>query len=139
MTILRQPFSGQLRGEGIALFNHSGVDELAGLMGYEGEISTNNEREMLLDVSSILVGACLNGIALQLSMSVSYTAPSVISPNTTVKDFFTPGGLQWRYAMVMEIRLSLEHYSFTSNMLLFLAEESVQPLIHKLDHLLDGL
>ena len=139
LTILRQPFSGQLRGEGIALFNNSGVDELAGLMGYEGEVTANNEREMLLDVCSILVGACLNGIASQLDMAVSYTAPSIISNSTTVEDFFKPGSIQWRYAMVMEIRLTLEQYAFNSNMLLFLSEDTFQPLIEKLDQMLDGL
>ena len=139
ITILRQPFSGQIRGEGLALFNNSGVDELAGLMGYEGEITTNNEREMLLDVCSILVGACLNGITSQLDMAVSYTAPSIISTNTTIDDFFKPGAIQWHYAMVMEIRLTLEQYAFNSNMLLFLSEDTFQPLVEKLDQMLDGL
>ena len=139
MTILRQPFSGQLRGEGITLFNNSGVNELAGLMGYEGEVTTNNEREMLLDVCSILVGACLNGIASQLEMPVSYTAPTIISANTTVGDFFKPGSVQWHYAMIMEIRLTLEQYDFTSNILLFLSEDSFQPVIQKLDQMLDEL
>ncbi len=139
LTILRQPFSGQLRGEGIALFNNSGVDELAGLMGYEGEVTSNNEREMLLDVCSILVGACLNGIASQLDMAVSFTAPTIMSANSTVENFFKPGSIQWRYAMVMEIRLTLEQYSFSSNMLLFLSEDSFQPLVKKLDQMLDEL
>jgi len=139
VTILRQPFSGNLRGEGITLFNTSGVDELAGLMGYEGEVTINNEREMLLDVCSILVGACLNGIASQLEMALSYTAPTIISTKTTVDDFFKPEAMCWRYAMIMEIRLTLEQYSFTSNMLLFLSEDSFKPLVHKLDQLLDEL
>jgi len=139
MTILRQPFSGQLRGEGITLFNNSGVNELGGLMGYEGEVTFGNEREMLLDVCSILVGACLNGVASQMEMAISYTAPTIISTNTTIEEFFKPGSVQWRYAMIMEIRLTLEQYDFTSNMLLFLSEDSFQPLIQKLDQMLDEL
>ena len=139
LTILRQPYSGQLRGEGLALFNNSGVNELAGLMGYEGEVTTNNEREMLLDVCSILMGACLNGIASQLNMAVNYTAPTIISTNTTVPKFFKSGALKWRYAMIMEICLTLEQYAFKSNLLLFLSEDSFQPLIYKLDQLLDEL
>ncbi len=139
MTVLRQPFSGELEGEGITLFNTSGTHELATLMGYEGEITLNNEREMILDVCSILVGACLNGIASQLDMSVSYTAPSVVVANTGIADFFTAGSTNWSYALVMEIRLTLEQHSFSSNMLLFLAEDSFEPLIQRLDILLDEL
>lgn len=139
VMVLRQPFSGQLRGEGIALFNKRGVDELAGLMGYEGEVTSNNEREMLLDVCSILVGACLNGIASQLDMKLSYTAPSIISTNTTIEDFFQPDSIQWYYAMAMEIRLTLEQYAFDCNVLLFMSENSFQPLVHKLDQMLDEL
>ncbi len=139
MTILRQPFSGQLRGEGIALFNNSGVNELASLMGYEGEVTFGNEREMLLDVCSILVGACLNGVASQLEISLSYTAPTIITKDTTIEEFFKPESIQWRYAMIMEICLTLEQYDFTSNMLLFLSEDSFPPLMDKLDHMLDEL
>jgi len=139
VTILRQPFSGQLRGEGIALFNNSGVNELASLMGYEGEVTFENEREMLLDVCSILVGDCLNGVASQLEISLSYTAPTIITKDTTVEEFFKPGSVQWRYAMIMEICLTLEQYDFTSNMLLFLSEESFPPLMNKLDQMLDEL
>jgi len=139
LTILRQPFSGELRGEGIALFNKSGVDELAGLMGYEGEVTSNNEREMLLDVCSILVGACLNGIATQLGMAISFTAPTIISANTTVEDFFKPDSIKWYYAMAMEIRLTLEQYAFDCNVLLFMSEDSFQPLVQKLDQMLDEI
>ncbi len=139
MTILRQPFSGQLRGEGIALFNNSGVNELAVLMGYEGEVTYSNEREMLLDVCSILVGACLNGVASQLGISLSYTAPTIITKDTTTEKFFKPESIQWRYAMIMEVCLTLEQYDFTSNMLLFLSEESFPPLMNKLDQMLDEL
>ena len=139
MSVLRQPFSGQIRGEGIGLFNNEGVDELGTLMGYEGEVTLNNEREMLLDVCSILMGACLNGIASQLEMAVSYTAPSVVSANTTVADFFRPGSVKWSYAMIMEIQLTLEQYDFTSDMLIFLSEDSFQPLIEKLDQMLEDL
>jgi len=139
ITVLRQPFSGKLRGEGITLFNNSGIKELAGLMGYEGEITSDNESEMILDVCSILVGACLNGVASQLDMAISYTAPTIVSKKTTIEDFFKPGAIQWHYAMIMEIQLNLEQYDFTSNMLLFLSEDSFQPLIEKLDQLLDEI
>jgi len=139
MTVLRQPFSGQLRGEGVALFNNSGVKELGALMGYEGEMTSSNEKEMLMDVCSILMGASLNGIASQIEMAVSYTAPSIVSTNTSIETFFKPGTVKWRYAMIMEIRLTLEKYDFTSDMLIFLSEDSFQPLVQKLDQLLEEL
>ncbi len=139
ITILRQPFSGQLRGEGIAIFNNNGVSELANLMGYEGEVTSNNKREMLLDVCSILIGACLNGVTSQLEIALSYTAPTIISQNTTVNEFFNPESIQWRYAMIMEIRLTLEQYDFKSNVLLFLSEDSFPPLIDKLDQMLEEI
>ena len=108
-------------------------------MGYEGEVTDSNKREMLMDVCSILMGASLNGIATQIEMAISYTAPSIVSTNTSIETFFKPGTVKWRYAMIMEIRLTLEQYDFTSDMLIFLSEDSFQPLIGKLDQLLEDL
>lgn len=139
LTILRQPFSGRLRGEGVVLLNDSGVRELAGLMGYAGEITINNQREMVLDVCSILVGACLNGIASQMEIVVSYTAPSLIATKSTVDDFIRLGSIDWKYALVMDVFLSLEQYSFSSNMLFFLSKDSFSPLMENLDRLLGEL
>ena len=83
VTAVRQAFfrnKGKLdiQGEALLVFSDSSLSELAELMSYEEEESVNAELELLLDVSNILNGACLTGIAEQLESDFGYAPPSLI-------------------------------------------------------------
>ena len=66
ITAVRQSFHGGLRGEAIVIYGQDGCKELGDLMGYDEALDRENEIELLLDVSNILVGACLGGIIDQI-------------------------------------------------------------------------
>lgn len=86
VSAVRQSFLGYLRGEVIVIFGGPGTCVLADLMGYEGELGTGGEAELLLDVSNVLSGACLGGLLEQIraitgnrEAELSFSMPSVMA------------------------------------------------------------
>ena len=51
-----------MRGEAISVFSDESFHELADLLAYEEDLDEISENELLLDISNILTGACLNRI-----------------------------------------------------------------------------
>lgn len=79
VDVTRQSFLGQMRGEAFVCFGCHGADQLADLMGYD-EHDTQQREELMLDVTNILSGACINSLAQQFEIPVSYGAPRCSSP-----------------------------------------------------------
>ena len=137
ITAVRQSFYDDLSGEAITIFSAEGCRDLADLMGYQTELDPHTEKEVLFDVSNILVGACLNGIAEQLSANLSFSAPSLIAENTTANSLLAPDSLPWDYALQMEVNFSLEQRNFVSHLVIMMAEDAIGSLQRSLDTFLE--
>lgn len=137
ITAVRQSFYDDLSGEAITLFSINGYHDLSELMGYQSELDPHTEKEVLFDVSNILVGACLNGIAEQLNANLSFSAPSLIAENTTANSLLTPKSLPWDYALQVEVNFSLEKRNFMSHLIIMMAEDAVDSLKRSLDAFLE--
>jgi len=135
VDITRQSFLGQVRGEAFVCFGSHGADQLAELMGYE-EDSTQQREELMLDVTNILSGACINGLAQQFEIPVSYGAPSVFSRHAPFKQAMSVKALQSHQALFMEIRFEVQACHFTCDLLLCIAEEAVENVLAVIDRLL---
>lgn len=133
VSAVRQAFHSQLRGEAIVIFGAEGSGDLAELMGYEDEINAQNHQELLLDVSNLLVGACLNGIAHQLNTELSFSPPSLMAINVPVDTLLQPSQLNWQYALLLEVNFSLEERAFKSHLLILMAEQELASLRQSLD------
>ncbi|MEW6613429.1 MAG: hypothetical protein AB1409_11880, partial [Pseudomonadota bacterium] len=66
VSAARQAFYNHLRGEAVVIFGQAGCRDLAVLMGYDEQLDANSEQELLLEVSNVLVGACMCCIGDQL-------------------------------------------------------------------------
>ena len=138
-VIIRQPFIGQLRGEAFVLINAPDIRYLAGIMGYQGELNTPQEQELLLDIGNVIAGACLNGLAGQLDFQISYAAPAVYSMQGSLAALLDAQTGNWPYALLMEIRFRLTEHSFTSHLIFMMTEDSIDPLTVAIDRLLSEL
>lgn len=138
ITAVRQSFYDDLSGEAIVLFSADSYRDLSELMGYH-DLDPQTERELLFDISNIMVGACLNGIAEQLSANLSFSAPSLIAESTTASTLLTPESLPWAYALQVEVNFSLENRNFMSHLIIMMAEEAVESLQQSLDGLLESV
>ena len=137
ITAVRQSFYDDLSGEAITLFSAEGCRDLSDLMGYQTDLDPHTEREVLFDVSNILVGACLNGIAEQLNANLSFSAPSLIAENTTAGALLAPDSLPWDYALQVEVNFSLEQRNFISHLIIMMAEDAIESLQRSLDAFLE--
>lgn len=143
ISAVRQGFypvqgTSQIRGEAIVVFGDSSFHDLADLLAYEGELSAQDEVELLLEVSNILNSACLSGLGEQMEIDLGFSPPSVIGQHVRVESIVTEEELSWSKALFVEIKYTLESKSFNCSLLLMMPGVAIQAVKEKLDHLLDG-
>lgn len=138
MIVTRQSFLGELRGEVFVCFGAMGADELAGLMGYDGGGPAQQE-ELMLDVTNILSGACISGLARQVAIQVSYDAPSILVRSEGLESGLGQLNLNEHLAMVLEIRFEVEAHRFSCDLLICITERTAGIVVRAIDRLLDGL
>ena len=138
ITAARQSFHGTMRGEALVIYDQEGCMDLADLMGYEEQLEAGTERELLLDVSNVLVGACLGGIAELLGASLTYSAPSIMAERIPVARLIDPKKMTWNYALVVEINFTLEARNFTSHLTFLMPEESIHSMGEALDKFMES-
>lgn len=139
VIIVRQAFFNKLRGEAIVLFDKDGCGDLADLLGIEESLDEKAEEELLLDVSNILVGAVLNGLAEQLETDFGYSAPSIMALQGSVRDLLEPQQLGWSHALLIEVNFALEARGFKCYIVILMPEESIELMRGVLDRLLEAL
>ena len=141
VTAVRQSFQGYLRGEAIVIYGQDGCKELGDLMGYDEALNRADEIELLLDVSNILVGACLGGIVDQIKeLSVahgagelSFSAPSMMAENVPTETLINPDKLTWTHALLLEVNFTLEGRNFISHLCILMPEQSIEKMRSILD------
>lgn len=138
-TAVRQAFYDDLRGEAIVVFGQAGCKDLAELMGYDSKLEDNAERELLLDVANVLVGAILNGITETLGTELSFTAPSIIAERVPVDAVINPANLPWTHALLLEVNYSLENRAFKSHLLLLMAEDAIEALRQAVNEFMESI
>ena len=138
VSAVRQAFHSAMRGEAIVIYGENRCNDLADLMGYERDLDHSSERELLLDISNILVGACLGGIAEQLAMSIGFSAPSLLVDAVPIEDLLTSCDISWDTALLVEVSFRLEQRSFACHLVMLLPESEVAELATALDRFLEA-
>lgn len=139
VSAVRQAFHSAMRGEAIVIYGEQRCNDLADLMGYEDELDHAGELELLLDVSNILVGACLGGIAEQLDMSIGFSAPSLMADSIALKDLLQASDISWHTALLVEVNFRLEERSFACHLVMLMPDSEVTALAAALDRFLESL
>ena len=138
ITAARQSFHGTMRGEALVIYDQEGCMDLADLMGYEEQLEASAERELILDVSNVLVGACLGGIADLLEATLTYSAPSIMAERIPVDRLIDPKNMTWNYALLVEVNFTLEERNFTSHLTFLMPEESIQSMGEAIDKFMES-
>lgn len=139
VTAVRQAFFNTLRGEALVLYGPQGCNGLADLLGHDQEPDEAAEQELLLDVSNILVGAVLNGLAEQLETDFSFAAPQLMAMRRNVAELLEAEQLGWSHALLIEVNFSLEERGFKCHLVLLMPEESIELMRSVLDQMLSDL
>ncbi len=133
-----QGFIGSgISGEALLIFNDSSFSDMARLLNYKGEIDRTVELELIMEVASILVGACINGIADQLDINFSQGHPVVLGQHVKVSNLIKANANRWSKTLAIEITYEIENYSISCDLLMLFTEDSLDNLYKRLGYLMN--
>jgi len=124
-------------GEALLIFSDSSFSDMAKLLDYKGKINRTVELELLMEIASILVGACINGIAQQLDLTFSQGHPVVLGQHVKVSELIKTNANRWKKTLAIEITYEIENYNITCDLLLLFTEDSLDNLNRRLAFLMD--
>jgi chemotaxis protein CheC len=131
---VRQAFSSRIRGEALAIYSADGCNALADLVKYP-DVSSD---ELLLEISNILVGACVGALASQFSLELCFSPPSIIG-QSTVAELLDTRHVPWDKALIAEVNFRIVERAFCCHLLTFWPDESISVLLRSVDAFLAQL
>ncbi len=117
-----------IAGEAMLTFSESSFADIATLMRHEGEIDDNAELELLMDISNILIGACLKGIADQLDISFSQGHPIILGRHVNISELLDYDTSRWNRTLAIEIEYRIENRNIDCDLMLLFSEDSLDAL-----------
>ncbi len=143
VTLIRQAFSNPvfMDGESIVIFNHDTRKQFSRILGFSDPMDRVEEADFMLELTNIMVGACLNSISDQLfGQAMTFSAPELILENVPLQDAvyrrFKRRQLQWDYTLLSKITFNLKNRSFKSDLIIFISQEAIAPINDSLNRLL---
>jgi len=116
---------GGLAGEAMLLFSDSSYEDMAKLMHYDGEMDDTTEMELLMDLTNILIGACVNGIAEQFDINLSLGHPIVLGRHMANYDVINKTNNSWKSTLAIDLQINIENKNINLNLMLLFTEDSI--------------
>lgn len=126
---------GGIAGEALLLFHDSDFEQIAHLLHYEGEVDDAMERELIMEVANILIGACVKGLTEQLDVSFSQGHPVILGQHLDVANLVGKESRSWSKALAIEISYSIENFDIHFDLLLLITEDSLAAIDRKLAYM----
>jgi len=137
LSAVCQGFIGDaIAGEALLLFHDSEIADMARLLRWQ-PADDNETSEMLLDLASILIGACLAGIAEQIDVRFSQGHPQLLGQHASIERLIQLNRSRWKKTLAVEISYSLEGHDIHFDLLVLFTEEAIPRLTHKIRYLMD--
>lgn len=134
VSAVSQGFMGSgITGEAVLIFNESNIQHIARLLSYDGELTNSAQLELLMDISNILIGACLSGLSEQLDVKFGQGHPQILSQHAKVNEVLIERGEQ--PALTIEMGCSIKQQNIDIELLLLFTEDSMRTLNHKLNYM----
>lgn len=137
-AIICQPFFGYLKGEILVCYEQGTQYGVIGQSLAYSRVDTQRwQHELLLEITNILGGACLRGVAEQLNIRIDFGAPALIDRHNDVTAILLNPSSVWVKALMMEIGFSVQTMSMTSDILICMPEHYIDKLFSCIDLLLE--
>ncbi|WP_196139608.1 response regulator [Aliikangiella sp. G2MR2-5] len=125
-----------ISGEALTIFNDSSFENIAKLMKYEGHIDDHVQLELLMDISNILVGACLQGFSDQLDVNLSQGHPVVLGQHVSIPQIIQ-GNKRWKKTLSIEINYKIENYEGVDcDLLLLFTDDCLEDLKQRISFIM---
>lgn len=146
VTLFRQTFynAAFMEGEAIVIFNDETRRRFSEILGFSNQMNAIEEMDFMLELSNLMVGACLNSISEQLfNTGMTFSPPELLSEHKKLRvvayDTFMRRNLKWEYTLLSKITFNLKDKSFKSDLLIFISEAAIRAVNKSLDRLLTEL
>jgi chemotaxis protein CheY-P-specific phosphatase CheC len=133
-----QGFVGSgIAGEGLLIFTESSFTDMADLMRHTETIDQTAQIELVMDTASILIGACLKGIADQLDITFSQGHPIVLGQHVKVSDLIRRNATRWNKTLAIEMGYQIENRDIKCDLLILFTEDSIPKFDQLISYLMD--
>ena len=138
VSVVSQGFiSSGISGEAIMIFHDSGFKDMNKLLKYENVVGDNLEIEMMNDISNILIGAFLKGLAKQFDIHFSQGQPTVLGQHGKIENMVKNCQKVRSRMLTIEVNYRIEAYDIKCDLLLLFTEDSIKVIKHKIGYLLE--
>jgi len=124
-------------GEALLLFSDSRIDNMAKLLGYEGSDDDGRDVEVLMDMTSVLVGAFLRGLGEQMDVAFGLSHPVVLGTHVMIRDLLEQNGEHWGKTLAIEITYAIEGHDIQCDLMLLFTEDAIPRVQDKLRYMID--
>jgi CheY-like chemotaxis protein len=129
-------------GSGIAfetllIFSDSSFPDMAKLLNVTEAIDSIVEVELLMDVSSVLVGPYIDAFGKQLNIDFSHSHPVLLAQHAKVADLVNAKKAKWKRTLAVEIVYEVENYQISCDLMMLFTEDSVSVLENLLSYLVE--
>jgi chemotaxis protein CheY-P-specific phosphatase CheC len=129
--------SSGISGEAIIIFHDSSFTDMAKLLKHKGDVDNIVQIEVMNDISNILIGAFLNGLAEQLNIHFSQGQPCVLGQHCHVNNLIQERQSHWQKTLAIEVNYRIKNYNIKCDLLLLFTEDSIATLTNKIGYLLN--
>ncbi|MDD1779812.1 response regulator [Enterovibrio sp. ZSDZ35] len=138
MSGICQGFSGEgLAGEALMLISDSSMKDLLNIMDYPDDGTVDNELEVMVDVSNVLISAFLSGIGEQAGLVFAQSYPEIIGQHLAVDRLVEKMQGTWKRTVTIEVSYAIDGTNIKCDLLLLLVDDSLPLLDAKLAYLMD--
>ncbi|MEO9653953.1 response regulator [Marinomonas sp.] len=137
-SAISQGFVGSgIAFETLLIFSDSSFPDMAKLLGVTEEITREIETELLMDVTSVLVGPFMAAIGKQLNIDFSHSHPVLLGQHVKIPDIINVKKATWKRTLAVEIVYEVENYQISCDLMLLFTEDSVPTLENLLSFLVE--
>ena len=125
-----QGFIGSgIAGEVLLMCNKPELSELIALMNYTDAQTESTSTEIIMDLASILSGACLKGLTEQMDIALSLGHPRVVGKHVNIKNLLENSDARnWTKTLAIHMSFEVEESLLECKLLLLFTEDSMPKL-----------
>lgn len=124
--------SAGINGEALVIFNDSNFANMVKLLKYKDDDTRSLELEALMDVSNILIGACLRALSAQLHSVFSHNHPIILGRHCDLDDILKTTNSRQKDMLAIEIAYSIKSQNINFDLLLLFPHKSIDLMFEKL-------
>ncbi|WP_371193674.1 response regulator [Glaciecola sp. SC05] len=124
--------SPSIKGEALIIFNDADVTAIQKVLGadkYQQELA---EIEAVMDVSNIIIGACLNALSDQLQVIFTHNTPILLGVHCDINDIVDNNISRWEKVLVIEIAYSVSSGNINFELLLVIPDRDIDAAFSRL-------